>query len=326
MTHISPVSRDAAPPAPPDPHASRDVWACDDDGWLDHPQERLELAAVLRALGRSTAPAGGGAPAHRAAVLENLTTTGVQVPPTPIVVDGVVDGIQRTLSLRRREHRPITLAYIAAASARGQALTAIAERVCVICSHRDLKWVRSAAPTVPVVVLEEHHPANVEAATARVVDLHRRVAERRVVERAAPRDGGLLLVDGPVRQYGTRLRLGGVVKSLGDQLWVPASLLPARAGDRSPAFLIPSGTRSESDVHSAYLRLHDCPPEYPATHGLIRLEVQERADLDALAAFCLASRQGPGSGDPRWPVHLAPVRLLETVLGARVPLALKLRG
>ena len=310
---------DPAPPTGPgmDPDGPTDIWGPDDTGWLTQRQEFVDIRAVTRALGRAGGPVAASGPTYRAAKLLDLTVA--QIPPqtTPLAVDGVVDGIQCSLVLRRREHRPITLFYVASGSCSGTKLTAIAERLSVICSHRDQEWVASRTPGLPITVLDEHHPSAVEVATIRVIDRARRAAERHIVETADP--AGTLLVDGPVRHYnipGTRV---GVVKSLGEQLWIPASLLPTEFAHRSPIFRIPAESRTQADVHSCYLRIQPSTGNQPGNEGIIRLESTDPDLMDALCMYAVQHRQRPDSGDPRWAVHLSSVRATEDVLRVRSP-------
>src|SRR5690242_4699381 len=109
--------------------------------WLTQPRpESVDLRVVTQAMGRVGGPVGACGPRYRAAELLDLEVGALPTGIAPLCVDGVVDGIQRTLVLNRREHRPITLFYVSAGSCVGTKLTAIAERLSVVCSHRDLQW------------------------------------------------------------------------------------------------------------------------------------------------------------------------------------------
>ena len=295
------------------------ICSPEDLSWPGQRQPFVDLRDALGGIGRVEGPVLASGAAYRAAELLEVDRQAVPPDTVALPVSAVVDGIQRSLVLRRLQHRPVVLAYVAAGAVRGDKLTAVAERLTVLCSHADLDWAREHIQGIPLTVLDEHHPAEVEAAVMRFIDQHRRVAERHVVQTAAS-PAGVLLVDGPIRHYTADQPLVGVVKSLGDQLWIPASLLPDAFAHRSPVFRIPAGSRRESEVYSCYLRLQQITGDLPATHGLIRLESTSPDNLDALAAYCLQHRQGRASGDPRWAVHLASVRLTEKVLNARAPL------
>ena len=306
-------------PTQPDLDPAPVICSPQDLSWAGRRQPQVDLRVALRGVGRTGGPVLASGPAYRAAEL--LELGGRVVPPdtVPLSVSAVVDGIQRSLVLRRLQHRPIVLAYVAAGAVLVDKLATVAERLTVLCSHADLDWAQKHIQGVPLTVLDEHQPGAGEAAVMRVIDHHRRAAERHVVQ-TAPSPGGVLLVDGPIRHYRVDEPLVGVVKSLGEQLWIPASMLPDAFAKRSPVFRIPAGSRRESDVFSCYLRLQQFAGDLPATHGLIRLESTSPDNVDALVAYCLQHRQNRASGDPRWPVHLGPVRLAEKVLNARAPL------
>lgn len=109
----------------------------------------------------------------------------------------------------------------------------------------------------------------------------------------------------------------GVVKSLGEQLWIPASLMPTAFAHRSPIFRIPAEARTQADVHSCYLRIQPDSNDLPGSAGVVRLESTDPDLMDSLCGYAVQHRQGPGSGDPRWAVHLWSVRATEDVLRAR---------
>lgn len=306
-------------PTPAAVDATPLVCSPEDLSWPGRRQPFVNLRDALRGVGRAGGPVLASGAAYRAAELLEADRRAVPPDTHPLSVSAVVDGIQRSLVLRRFQHRPIVLAYVAAGAVRGEKLTVVAERLTVLCSYADLDWAQEHIHGIPLTALDEHHPAEVEAAVMRFVDRHRRVAERHVVQTAGSR-AGVLLVDGPIRHYEADQPLVGVVKSLGDQLWIPASLLPDAFANRSPVFRIPAASRREADVFSCYLRLQQFGGDLPATHGLIRLESTSPDNIDALAAYCLQHRQNRASGDPRWPVHLGAVRLTEKILNARAPL------
>ena len=93
-------------------------------------------------------------------------------------------------------------------------------------------------------------------------------------------------------------------------------MLPDRAGWRSPVFSLPATTTEDIAVVSCYLRLHDSPGSMTWPHGLIRLEAQDPEILDSACALALRHRQSPGSGDPRWGIHLEGMHWAEYVLKA----------
>lgn len=272
-------------------------------------------------------PVGGQAPSgvrHRVRLLESS--------PQEVVADaahgaGALDGIQRCVVYRFREHRPVYLSCTAAGIASGTQLRGLNAQVSLIASHLDEDWARSLAPHgMDVVILDEHDPQLIPLAAMDAVRRRRHEQEAQVAADADVPDGQFLIVDGPVRHL-PRSGLVGVVKSTAATQYLADEHqhLPRRAGWRSPAFVLEANSRGEHDVVCCYLRLHDATSgRQPWDHGLVRLETPSLDVLDSLAALAYANRQHPRSGDPRWPVHLRPIRICEEQLREVVPYVLRM--
>ncbi|MQA35293.1 hypothetical protein [Modestobacter roseus] len=169
---------------------------------------------------------------------------------------------------------------------------------------------------LPFHLVEELTPWGIAAATQNAVDGWRTELERKVIASTHIPEEQHLVVDGSIRGH-CRDRLVGVIKSVEDtQYLADESVLPGRAGWRSPVFRLPATTTAERDVVSCYLRLHPAPGSAAWSHGLIRLEARDPEVLDAACALAMRHRQGPDSGDARWSVHLEGMHWAEYVLKA----------
>lgn len=253
-----------------------------------------------------------------------------QLEPRPVCVQdiqpasahGFLDGVQCRALLGREEHRDLTLAWVAAGTVRGHALLDLQPRLAVVCSQLDVAEVRTRAPQVPVVSLEETTPWGLASATEDWIDQARRHVEALAVEEAPAVPGGCLVVDGSLPRGSDRGDLVGVVKRTLDTDWLPdPALLPLQAGWRSPALRIPASRATERDVLTAYVRLHTASPRHSYGHALVRIEVYEDSTvgLDAAAAMVHTRRGRKSSGDPRWTIQLHPMFEAEKVLKAQTP-------
>lgn len=246
----------------------------------------------------------------------------------PLPVDGFIDGIQSSLLVAYREHRPIYLTFQAAgAVGRGAEIIGLKERLSLVASSMDLPWlaeVNHTAPPLPVHEIAAVSPLDVEREAYAAVGDWRDRLERTLVEELVDAGTGPLVVDGSLRGRPYSLALHAVVKDVASTRYLPdeRELYTLPAGWRSPIFCLSRGAANGSmvDRYSCYVRLHDASAS-SWNHGLIRLEAYDPAALDALGALALAERQGPRSGDGRWDRHLTSVAVTEKVLRARRPAA-----
>lgn len=308
MTETPATTQTVATPSPPDEHG-RDA------------SPGFNLREVFRAAWTGgDAPTGTG---HRR-VVRTVDPTPRDVsalPPLPVV--GYADGVQARMLLRHTDHRPITLMWVAAgAVGRGGKFLAFRQRLALVGSAADealLARLGELGRGLPFDLLEDLTPWGIATATQNHVDRWRRELEGDVVTRVPTPGGQHLVVDGSIRGY-RRDGLVGVVKDVAaTQYLADESVIPDRAGWRSPVFALPATTTVERDVVSAYLRLHPAPGSSSWSHGLIRLEAHDPAILDAACALAMTERQSSHSGDARWAVHLRGMRRTEEVLGAFRP-------
>jgi hypothetical protein len=265
---------------------------------------------------------GGGASTstgHRRVVrtVDRIPRNVSRVPPLPVI--GFADGVQTQFLLRHEEHRPISLVW-AAAGAVDHALKLLEfrQRLELVGSGADealLAKLSELGGGLPFHVVAELTPWGVAASLQRVVDSWREELEGEVIASVPIPEDRHLVVDGSIRAH-PRDGLVGVIKSVDTQYIEDESVIPDRAGWRSPVFSLPATTTAERDVVSCYLRLHNAPGSTTWSHGLIRLEARDPGVLDAACALAMRHRQGPGSGDGRWSVHLEGMHWAEQVLKA----------
>ena len=235
----------------------------------------------------------------------------------PLVPVGAADGIQRSRVVTVRSGRPVWLAAVAAGVANySDDLSAGEDALYLVGSHLDEEWMRERPGGLPTVVLDAVDPGTLVADFDRTLQDHRWQLEARVVARAV--EHGTVVVDGSVARYSAEHgdRVLGVVKSLDTPyLTDEYEIRDLAEGCCSRVFTLPAERRPQLDRHSVYLRLHDAG--YNASlFGVVRLEAVRADQLAPLAAWAYSQRQGPGSGDSRWPVHLAAVAWVERVLRA----------
>ena len=236
----------------------------------------------------------------------------------PLVPVGAADGIQRTRVVTVRSGRPIWLAAVAAGVATyGGPVSAEDIGLYLAGSHLDEAWMRQRPGGVPTVALDAVDPGTLVGDFEQVLRAHRWELEARAVRRAA--EHGTVVVDGTIDRYTAEHgdRAVGVVKSLDTPyLTDEREIRDLDAGGCSRVFTLPAQRRPQLDRHSCYLRLHDAGHN-AGLFGVVRLEAVDPKQLAPLAAWAYSQRQGPGSGDTRWPVHLASVAWAEHVLRTR---------
>jgi hypothetical protein len=280
-----------------------------------------DLRALFRVAGvRDVRPT---APGHRRVVRSvDPCPRDIRALP-PLSVVGFADGVQASKLVRHHERRPVTLAWVAAGVVTsGGVLAKFSQRIALVGSAADAvplqRWARIAGG-LPVHLLEELTPWGVATATQLLVDTWRRELEAHVVASVTIPEDQFVVVDGSIRAH-TRDGLVSVVKSTEQTQYLSdESSIPDDAGWRSAVFELPATTTAERDVLSTYCRLHDAPPTQSWSHGIVRIEARDESALDAACALAMRHAQSPGSGDPRWPVHLSGMRRAEDVLTAFRP-------
>ena len=285
--------------------------------------EPHDLRQLFRAIGSvSGARALEAAPADRTdlgAVVDVLDEDPAEVVCDPLEVSAYVDGIQASMVMTHRMHRPVYLSFVSAGAVASDGLPLDAEEeLTVVCSHLDREWVDELGSTVPVHELAAELPPDVERAGHLQLGGDRSRLESVVIERAVAR-GGYVVSDGALTGRKDTRTLVGVVKTHGSRYLPDESVLYGLAERwRSPRFRIPAGHGAGTDRWSCYVRLR--PANFaPWTFGLIRLETFSLDLLEPLAAATFTQRQSAGSGDARFDRHLFAVRRCEDFLRARRP-------
>lgn len=287
-----------------------------------------DLKAFFRAVGRfggqaalSTAPEARYV--HDTDV-DLLDTEPCRITADPLALAAVVDGVQASLVVTYRSHRPVLLSYTGAAAVDPSVRPLhIDEHLEIVHCPAEGPWVFSLGSTIPTHEVATDDPLEAETQARDRLGGLRAAAEQRVVEAARAGDaGGTVLVDGGLRGYGASRHLVGVVKSHRTRYLPDESVLWGLPGGwRSPRFRIAGREVGQAtpaaDRYSCYVRLFDAS-EQPWNFGLVRLETFDPERLDPLAAAALRQRQPAGS-DARWDVHLKAVRGVEDMLRARRP-------
>lgn len=289
-----------------------------------------DLRSFFRTVG---APAAGAAlmsePVERADMTgstEMVDDNRAKVDGPPLAVQGFIDGVQSSVVVSHREHRPIYLTWQAAGAVGAQGrLLGLKERLTLVCSTADRAWVdgvNTMDNPLPVQELPPTLPFDLERAAYATVGDWRDRLERALVEELVDAGTGPLVVDGSLRDRPHHPALHAVVKDVTSTRYLPdeQQLFGLPAGWRSPIFKLAPGGRSGGPVerYSCYVRLHDARHRGWA-HGLIRIEAFSPESLEPLAALAMAERQGPLSGDGRWDRHLGSVAITEKVLRSRRP-------
>lgn len=266
----------------------------------------------------------GGARESFSGRVELIDTAPREVGAAPLEVTAWVDGVQAYRPVTWRSGRPVVVAWVAAGGLSpddGTLVGPVSEKLWVLCGRPDHDEILGLVDDLGLAVepVGADEPPEVEALIPARVSDARDGAERDTIQRIA-RTGGIVAVDGSIRTRGTNPRLVGVVKThrtryLADErvLWD----LPA--GWMSPRFRVHD---TDGSVRcAAYVRVVG-NRRRPWWWGLVRVEARDPGLLEPLAALCGTLAQGPGSEDPRWDRHLAPVAAVERVLRARRPPAL----
>ena len=284
-----------------------------------------DLRSLFKAIGRFGAVrALDVSPTERPVVdvvVEMLDTEPAKVTAAPLAVEGFVDGIQATLCVTHREQRPVYLFYVAAAALGPRAVpVGVREQLSLVSAEADQEWAEGISMGIPLEVLVDTTPPELERAAHRLVGSTRDALERSLVTDLLAQGRGPLVLDGSLVGRDVDRNLVGVIKSTQRQ-WLPdeSGLWRLEEGWRSERFKIPAGTSGMGvDRYSCYVQMVN--KERGAWNlGLIRLEAFNPDLLDPLAALCLNERQGSRSGDMRWDRHLASVRTVEEFLRARRP-------
>lgn len=292
------------------------------------PAPLYDLRALFRAVGNPHLGQGlAGEPSERAesaVEVEMVETERARVTADPLPVVAFVDGVQNCVVLTHREHRPVYLAYQAAgAVGAGARLLGVRERLALVASSLDAEWVASINPPaspLPVSELTQLSPPDVESAAWVQLGDWRERLERGLIDELVDAGTGPLVCDGSLIGRPQSPLLHGVVKSTRTKYYKDETVLYGLPqGWRSPIFRIPRGADGcPVDRYSCYVRLHDAR-FHAWSHGLVRLETFDPAQLDALASRALVERQSARSGDGRWDRHLASVAVTEKVLRSRRP-------
>lgn len=252
---------------------------------------------------------------------ELLEDDNVEVDGAPLPIAAFVDGIQASLNVTYRSHRPVYLNYVAAgAVGEGARFLGMREKLTVLCSSMDTEWVQSLGQSIPIEELAAVSPLDVERGALATLAGDRESHERHLVEDLVAQKVGTLCLDGSLLGRPPLSSLVGVVKSTNKKYLSDESMLfRLPQGWRSPIFKIAENTAGISpDRYSCYLRLTSAENR-AWNFGLIRLEAYTPDLLMPLAARALRERQGVASGDPRFDRHLASIKACEDALRARRP-------
>lgn len=289
--------------------------------------EPHDLRAFLRAVGAPLLGPGPGTtpPPERPEVtvpVDVLDPEPVEVAASPLDCGAFVDGIQATVCVTYRHHRPVYLRYIAAgAVGRGGQPVDCREVLELACGVDDADWAREVGRTIPVHELPGEDPDDIVRAAIDSTGAIREALERELIASLAGRVDGYLVCDGSLVGRSPDAKLVGVVKDTTRRYLPPElerTLWGMGPGWRSMRFRIKAGNDMGVDRYSCYLRLHDARRR-PWNFSLVRLEAFNPDVLDSLAARAYIERQGAGAPDGRWERHLQPVRMVEDFLRARRP-------
>ncbi len=252
---------------------------------------------------------------------ELLDEQPVKIDGEPLDVSAWLDGIQSSMALTYRHHRPIQLDYVAAGAVdnAGEPLQ-VAHQLTLACSAADRLWLDELPVHLPEVITT---PATAPPEVMRdlVEDVGRRRAamEQDLITALLAAHNGQLVVDGTISGHLPDPQLAGVVKTTGHRWLADEQVLYGlQSGWRSPRFIIPPAAAGHTERYSCYLRMVDAAAA-PWDFGLIRLETFDPELLDPLAARVLAARQRRSSGDARWDRHIEPIAEVEAVLRALRP-------
>ncbi len=228
-----------------------------------------------------------------------------------------IDGVQDVLTLTWVDGRPIALVHVAAGAVdvAGGPL-ALLEDLAIVCSAQDVAMVETLDVDVlpPIRALDSDVPPELERLVVTTTGGIREQLERTLCGHMLDHtDRGMVVVDGHIAGRPADVRVGGVVKTTRTRY----------LDDEAPLWTLPVGWRTAAftihgpDRHSSYVRMARADKGWSG--GLIRVEANDPALLEPLAAHCLEQRQPAATGDRRWDVHLAPVARCEQMLRARKP-------
>jgi hypothetical protein len=284
--------------------------------------DQVNLRTLFKALGGAVGSrALESAPTERTAAEEDvvlLDAAPSKVTAIPLEVEAFVDGIQASLCLTHRAHRPIYLSFVAAAAiGHNASVKGLTERLFIQTSETDAAFITALGSGVEIIANPSSDPPTLERDAQRAVGTMRDQMERTLVSDLLNTGCATLVLDGSLLARDYDHRLVGVVKSTNHQ-WLDdeTSLYGLEEGWRSPRFVITE--RSGRIRYSCYVQMVD-KSAGAWNLGLIRLEAFDPDLLDPLAALALKERQGARSGDRRWDRHLASVRVTEEFLRARRP-------
>jgi hypothetical protein len=287
--------------------------------------KRIDLAHTYQTISYSPAPITPLPPLRSVKVIGGATSNHEheQVQPGPGLRDPLwVDGIQKRMLLRWHRHRPIYLCYASAGAAHSNGIPgkgAMIDRLFVACSKVDHEWLRPRLhPRLEILTVDD---ADADTITTEVSQVHREVRhqlEQTLAQRLLTEHDGTVVVDGPLGTYQADPRLLGIVKTHPVAVYTPESWqTELEQGWRTAPFQL-HDHRTGEHRWASYLRFHPLGDRHPL-HALVRLEAFDPDRLDNLAVSALDLRQGPASGDERWPVHLRPIARVERILRAGLP-------
>lgn len=284
-----------------------------------------DLRSFFRAVGNfsgqralTSSPPERNEPTTPAILLEQ---DNVEVSAKALPIAAFVDGIQASLCVTYRSHRPVYLNYVAAGAVGSKAkIVGMREKLVVSCSNLDTQWVQSLNQTLPIEEIEASNPLEVERSALANLGGDRESFERELVQDLSNQNLGNLCLDGSLLGRPHLETLVGVVKSTNKKYLADESMLYRLPKNwRSPIFKIAENTAGVApDRYSCYLRLFSAENK-AWNFGLVRLEAFTPDLLDALASRALSERQNPASGDPRFDRHLTSIRACEEAMRARRP-------
>lgn len=253
--------------------------------------------------------------------IEMLEDERQKITSTPLLVADWMDGIQASLLITHKDHRPIYLNYTAAGAVSSwDTLSGFKEKLEVVCSEVEWDWLYPLAQGLEVTPLGINSPPELEQRAISHLATRRASLEKLLAEELfRKRRKGNLVVDGSLLQRPVNKKIIGVIKSTVRKYLPDESVLWGMpAGWRSPMFKIPKGHGAPADRFSAYVRLFSANDK-AWSFGLVRIETFDPTLINPMAARCILEKQNPAAGDPRFDRHLYPIRACEELLRARRP-------
>ena len=262
--------------------------------------EPYDLNDLFRAMGKFRLErALTETPAERPEVehpVELIDDNPAQISCEPLEPTGFIDGVQASLCLTHRSHRPLYLNYVAAGCVgRGAEVVGLRERLSLVCSQADREWVDQLNSPFIVDELASTNPPDLERLAVQLLGGERESLERALVEDMVAAGKGILVLDGSLVGRPPLRQLVGVVKTTKRRYLADEGVLfNLPAGWRSPRFKITSPNQPER--YSCYLRLFDAS-ERRWSFGLVRLEAFDADLLEPLGALCLDEHQHPSAAE-----------------------------